>query len=378
MAVVPLMAFAQFSGSGWYRVQSQASGRYLSVVDPSKIYRSNADVILVGLHCIAGYDERVAPNPATIVWIEQKRVEGVLTYINLIGQGLNFDAVMNGSASLSLRSLSPGYLLYGSGSGVARYIYDPSNSSQDNPYTASGQSAAYAWDVLPVTGSDQYFGVKPEVQATADGSYWATLYASFPFVAPTGMKVYTVSRVVDAYAVVKEVTGTVPTATPLLVRCSGATAAANKVTLKKLGESPAAVSGNLLKGNYYCYIDASREQKHNALEFNTTTMRILSIGSDGKPVFTNADDSNLPADKYQRKYLPANKCYLQVEASTPAELKIVTEEEYAAAGIRSVTMDEAVKGRKGVFTLDGQHLGDSTDGLQKGVYVVNGKKVVVK
>ena len=66
------------------------------------------------------------------------------------------------------------------------------------------------------------------------------------------------------------------------------------------------------------------------------------------------------------------------DASTPATLKVVTEEEYTA-GVETVTIDGAVPvARQGVYSLDGQRLGDTPDGLPKGIYIVNGKKVVIK
>lgn len=41
-------------------------------------------------------------------------------------------------------------------------------------------------------------------------------------------------------------------------------------------------------------------------------------------------------------------------------------------------VEEPVNGVKGVFNMSGQYMGDSVEGLQKGIYVVNGKKMVVK
>lgn len=372
LALVPLMAFAQqFNGSGWYRAQSQASSRYLSVVDPKKIYRNGSDVFLGGLNCKEGFDsgDNVVSNPASICWFQQKKVEGQIIYINLIGQGLDFDQRMSGSASLAIRTYGSGYLLYGSGSGLVRYIYDNQyNSEPYVPYTAASGSAAYLWNMLPVNDSEgQYFGVLPDVTASADGSHWATMYASFPFVPASDMKVYTVSKVENGYAVIKEVAGTVPSVTPLLIRCGSASAALNKLSLKAITDSPAAISGNQLRGNYYCYIDASRKKEHNVVAYDPATMRMLGTDADGKPAFVKSDI----------QYLPANKCYLPVSSSAPATLKIITEDEYIA-GISTVTIDDVQNGLKGVYTISGQLVGNSTDGLSKGVYIVNGKKVVVK
>lgn len=41
-------------------------------------------------------------------------------------------------------------------------------------------------------------------------------------------------------------------------------------------------------------------------------------------------------------------------------------------------VEQPVNGVKGVFNMSGQYMGNSTEGLQKGIYVVNGKKIVVK
>ena len=46
-------------------------------------------------------------------------------------------------------------------------------------------------------------------------------------------------------------------------------------------------------------------------------------------------------------------------------------------GIEGVSF-ERVQGNRGVYSLGGQLVGHSTVGLPKGVYIVNGRKVVVK
>lgn len=369
LALAPLSAFAQFTGSGWYRAQSQASGRYLSVVDPKKIYRSGDNIFLGGLNCLPDFEDGVACNPATICWFEQKAVSGDIYSVNLIGQGLDFDNRMNGQGSLNIWKYGTGYWLYGSGSGLRRFIYDPADNLDAEPFPVKQNSPAYLWNMLPVNKAyGQYFGIRPDVQATADGSYWATLYAGFPFVPTEGMKVYTVSKVENGYAVIKEITGTAPKETPLLIRCAGSTVAQNIVTLKSYYEKVSGVGINYLRGNYYCYIDLSDKQEHNVLAYNATTMRMLGTDGDGRAAFVKSDI----------EYVPANKAYLLVNASMPATLKVVTEEEYTA-GVETVTIDGAVPAaRQGVYSLDGQRLGDTPDGLPKGIYIVNGKKVVIK
>ena len=42
------------------------------------------------------------------------------------------------------------------------------------------------------------------------------------------------------------------------------------------------------------------------------------------------------------------------------------------------SVEQPVNGVKGVFNMNGQFMGNSVDGLQKGIYIVNGKKMVIK
>ncbi len=375
IVLAPLMAMAQagqYNGSGYYRVQAMLSGRYLVVVDPTKIYTSNTDIILKGLHTIRPFEENVVSNPATVVYIEQVSQSGSSYSVNLKGQELDLHQKSN--MYLNITKSTNGYRLSGSSSGFTKYIYDSTYSPDDEVIPevfqlGSGNAPTswdpYLWYILPVNEAEgQYFGVKPDITASADGSSWATMYASFPFTCPSDMKTYIVSRVDGEYAVIKEVTGVVPSTTPLLIRCGSASPAGNKLTLSST--SPAVPGGNQLKGNYYMYLDTGRKPVNNVLDYNPSTMRMLGTDADGKPAFVVSDI----------KYVPANKCYLPVSSSAPATLKIVTEDEYLA-GVETITIDGKVV-KKGVYTLSGLRVGDTPEGLSKGVYIFNGRKVVVK
>lgn len=98
----------------------------------------------------------------------------------------------------------------------------------------------------------------------------------------------------------------------------------------------------------------------------------------------------LPADK-PRETLPMKgfRVYFDWTETSASGPKLScyldgVEEQTIITAIEGVTTGEALtpaNGRKGIFTLDGQQVrgtGDSVEGLHKGVYIVNGKKLVVK
>lgn len=357
LAFLPLLGAAQggqFSGSGYYRVQNKASQRYVSVVDNKNTTISATNNDLCALLMLSDFEEEVASNAATICYFEQTP-----SGYNLKGQDLNLSQLSGYYLQIDERA-NGSYRLYGQVAAVVMYLIDYTIAGWQHPNTGGGDYAF--WYLLPVNQSDnQYFGVKPDVQATADGGYWATLYAGFAFKASdTDMKLYRVDRVVGEYAIIHEITDVVPQNTPVLVRCKGATPKENKVTLYPF--TSALASSNVLVGNFYCNDEEGQPQHKNLTAYNPNTMRLLSVTADGHPAFV----------KGTINYLPANQCYLPVSSDAPATLKIVTEEEYAA-GVETITISDVKRGGS-YYNLHGNKVTNPT----KGLYIHNGKKVVVR
>ena len=46
------------------------------------------------------------------------------------------------------------------------------------------------------------------------------------------------------------------------------------------------------------------------------------------------------------------------------------------SGIHFIENDEMSSFGQGVYSLDGRYMGTSANGLEKGIYIVNGKKIV--
>jgi hypothetical protein len=166
LAFLPLVAAAQggqFTGSGYYRVQNKASQRYVSVVDNKNTTITATNNDLCALLMLSDFEEEVASNPATICYFEETP-----NGYNLKGQDLNLKNLSGYYLQIESRA-NGSYRLYGKVSAVVMYLIDYTIAGWRHPNTGGGDYAF--WYLLPVTQADgQYFGVKPDVQASADGT----------------------------------------------------------------------------------------------------------------------------------------------------------------------------------------------------------------
>lgn len=383
LAFAPLCSFAQIT-TGYYRVMNDYTKRYMSIVDTNadfKIDLSAPNKVVADLraiHMLTGFEDSVAYNPATICFIEH--ISG--TRHNLSGQGLDLYET-TGRLLDATQTPSGLYRIYAEESGITKYLID--NSYYGTRYfpsigDANTTNTNRNWHILSVDQSaDSYFGVKPDIQATADGSYWATQYAGFPFKpSDASTKVYTVCDVDNArgYAVIREISGNVPAQTPVLFHCGAATPSGNKMTLLPPGTS-ANTGTNYLEGNYYCndvVADADPTKNHrNVKAYDPLNMRVLDVDSKGKPAFVKGNDANLIKSKVDGKlYIPANKAYLAVSPSAPDVLQIITEEDYIT-GIHEINTS-TTDGTKVIYDLQGRRV----QAPSKGLYIVNGKKMIIR
>ena len=377
---------AQLNGDGYYRIRNAATGRYISLVN-NKVDSQNKDIWQVansGSHVYALKTTKpfsqVVSDPGSILYIEQ----GADGYV-LRGQGMDTRALTGRYLKIySSRTVSDAYWLYATESGTAVYLKDKEDALDSTGNTGyvlvstSRTEAELDWYLVPVDETEQFLGITPEV--SIGDKHYATIYAGFPFSLSAGMKAYYVKNVETAAAELAEVTEEViPAETPVIIECSSENPADNKLTL--LTGQPAALQGNLLKGLYFSYVKMSfsggeattnlAQELRNVVPYDAETMRVLGE-VDGTLGFVKATDLT---------YLPANKAYLTVPATAADQLKLLNAEDFAA-GINAVEVvgQSGAQKNVGVFTLTGVRLRSdaSTAGLSNGLYIVNGKKVMVK
>ena len=361
-ACLSVFAKAQLAGDGYYRVQNNSSLRYIYVIDDKgKVNISTSDFDLYAIILWKNFS-KAASDPASVI-----RIKPVGSQYDLMSQGTGIHMIVNTYASI--RENSDGtYLAYATYDGVTKYLGDGEKGwSDDGVLTTSPDNATRRWRIIPVTQDDEhYFGVAASLQDGSD--YYATLYADFSFdasVLPSHLSAYIVSQVAKGMAVIRPVTGEIAAGTPLLFKSNSPEPADNKLSLGL--NSAQKNSSNLLQGVYF---QNPSKSHYNQKAYDPNTMRVLGMMSDGHIGFVKSDI----------EYLPANKAYLVVPSDTPDELPLITEEDFTL-GINEVDMVSVQHNDHGIYTLTGRKVADdahSIDALPKGIYVINGKKVVLK
>lgn len=356
-------AFAQLGGDGYYRVQNAGTQRYISIIDDKgRAYTQSTDYDLGAIETVKPFD-RISSLPGTVIYV-QKLEKGY----NLRSQGTSTSTLTEGAEMGLLDNKNNTYKAYATKSGIAKYLIDE-NTTYDDGVVMTGlrNSATANWKIIPISSDgENYFGLTPEYQVGSD--YYVTLYADFAFTfASGGMKAYYIDKLYAGNAVLKEITDVVPAGTPVIVKCSSATAAGNKLDLQvSTASSP---SGNLLGGVYFNIYRGETSIHKNRKAYDANTMRVLGITSDGSAGFVKASFD----------YLPPNKAYLTVPAGTADELKLMTADQYAM-GVSDIRADGARAGNTGVYTVSGIRVCESSStlgGLPSGLYIVDGRKVLV-
>lgn len=332
-----MTAFAQSLTEGFYRVQNYGSGRYAYVRD------SKGDVSTLGADMAA---IELWPNLDAAI-----SDPGSVIYLKKVGSQYDLQSQGTGVYQLTGSYMSLFYdgtytQVYASGQylyeiGVSDIYPDMGIIGAKTAGEMPGKTQYKLWKTpLVDSNTDNYFGFKPTVQA--GGKYYTPFYADFGFTPKAGTKVWYVSQVdkQHAIAVIKQITGTVASKQPVFIECAGATPASNKVDLTAAAGNTA--TGNQLKGVFFDNGDRSALD-HTGLEppvtiFDSQTMRVLDVDSQGKLAFVNASDKSLTTlrkvyinGKWNRtgvKAIPHNQAYLSVEADCPATLTVMTEAEY--------------------------------------------------
>ena len=299
---------------GYYRIQCVETGRYISFrnnyVDTESFLRTTESQFW-SLRTISGF-ENVVNDPGSVIYLK-KHEQGW----TLCSQDYDFDFF---GSFFQITDMGNGtYRLWATYSEsdmtITRYMRDCDDASGGFSYvtTETAISKGWNWRLIPVSSADQaYLGLVPEVKVGGKG--YTTFYASIPVRLSSGMKAYVVDSETETTFTPMYIGDEVPANTPVIIECTGDNASDNKLT--PLESSSVSVGTNCLSGVMFCYpviIEETENRENpywNALDYNSTTMRMIGVAG-GKLAFVTPNDQD---------YMPANKAYLNVTSSSAATL----------------------------------------------------------
>ena len=373
-----LGAQAQLSGAAYYRVKNVSSGRYMSLSDNhSRGVDFNSCTADCGAMQTSKIMDNIYSDPGSIFYLDH--ISGV-SY-NVVGQGTSLHDIINYYIYIS--PVGSYYKIYQEQKGQRITLSDFDDVEENESYVAT-LGGKTTWYITPLNTTDNYIGVKPTI--SVGDKHYAAVFAGYPYTLGTGMKAYYINKVIEneGVVIIKELTGTIPAKTPVLIECSSTDISKNQIT--PVLNSDAVPSDNLAIGVYFCLGD--RWSAHyNSTKFDPSTMRVLSLNTYGN-LAVSTSTQNLKTVMIEPRgadgkhltvtAIPANSWYIPVSSSAPSELKLVTAEQYAT-GIKDITVKPA--SLYNVYTLEGVQIkknATSISDLHQGIYIINGKKVIIK
>ena len=274
--------------------------------------------------------------------------------------------------------------------GTAHNEYDGTEAKFD--FVNNNTNDQYWGPELPVTkdaamwileevNNTNYFGVKPSANMRGrDGKYYTTLYVDFPFKIVGDVKAYTIEGVdaknADGYyfARVKKLAqqgDVVPAQTAVVLECNSTNPVDNQ--LLPTGDEKPKTSNNRLCGTFFGGAINGLTVKDGAgNDYNVTHDNIRAFN-------INTADSRNPIGFYKVKNnvtnIPGNKAFL-VLTSTEAQAKsfVLEFEDGGTTGIETIENSKNSTDDGVYYDLQGRRVENPT----RGIYIVNGKKVVIK
>ena len=243
---------------------------------------------------------------------------------------------------------------------------------------ATGDAAMW---ILEKVDDTNYFGVKPSTNMRGrDGKYYTTLYVDFPFQIKGDVKAYTIEGVeaknADGYyfARVKKLAqqgDVVPAQTAVVLECNSTNPADNQ--LLPTGDETPVTSNNRLCGTFFgSAINGLTVKDGAGNNYNVTNDNIRAFN-------INTADSRNPIGFYKVKSnvtnIPGNKAFLVLtNAEAQAKGFVLEFEDGGTTGIETIENSKHSAEDGVYYDLQGRRVENPT----RGVYIVNGKKVVIK
>ena len=229
---------------------------------------------------------------------------------------------------------------------------------------------AAKWIIEPVgESSNNYFGVTTaDKMKGKNNKYFTTLYTDFPMKIIDNINAYVVESVgtigeEKGYAKCTKIASQgeiIPAQTPIILELETTQSNANR--LLPIASSNTIATNNILKAIFF-------DEAKTTVETNGKTIRVFNINP-------NTSVRNpLGFYRYRGTTVKGNKAFLLVDANTSgAKLDgYDMENEETTAGVEEIATPKTNNGA-GYYDLQGRRV----EKPNRGIYIVNGKKVIIK
>lgn len=255
---------------------------------------------------------------------------------------------------------------------ITLYFRD-NNGTPDLPSTTTDDNSQ--WEMLMLNQANigsTYFGLAPNALLTKDNKYYTTLYTTFPYELQSGTAYYINDESIIPYGnegegkyrvVCQEVSGKkVPANSAVIIECDGTNPSDNKILPLPQSTQITSFSGHQLLHGY------TKIQHGN--KSGDGHMYVLSVGKNNGLGFYKLKQGTPMSD---------NKAYSSLSEEAQSQAKSVSffigdDEVFGiTTAINDVAMPEDVAGQA-IYDLQGRRVTNPSNGI----YIVNGKKFVVK
>lgn len=261
-------------------------------------------------------------------------------------------------------------------------LYLASESTNHDFVFESTPTEASKWEMETIDETN-YFAVAPNEIMKKDNKYYSTAFYDFAVTLSTGIKAYYVTQVADDIAICTQIEGNIlPAFTPAILECESTNAADNILTptamttdlyeyvnntlrIKNILDYHGVYSGGTRQFDDETLIDIFASTNYYGEKNDQDNFRVLSYTA-GKGVAFY---------KYSGTYMALNKAYLNLTNSASSKeisTLLLNFGDEAPTGIGHLGSEASRADGKTIYDLQGRRVTKP----EKGIYIVNGKKVI--
>lgn len=387
--VTYVAVFNQVDTENYCFLRNKGTGKYLKIIATND-YRNptnedNPVGSLNGSFTMVEEDKAIS-DPGCVFMVTGSSSGTNLKQVSIVSQGqvvggLSGAKVIKKPLSIRPASSSTYYIsftgqVYKSGryNDITLYFRD-NGDEPDLPSTTADEKSQ--WEMLMLNKANigtNYFGLAPNQLLKKDNKYYTTLYTTFPYELQSGTAYYVSDQSIVPYGdesegkyrvVCQEVSGKqVPANSAVIIECNGTDPSDNKILPLPQSTQITALSGHQLLHGYTKIQHGTKSGDGN--------MYVLSVNPETK---TSVGFYKLK----QGTAMTDNKVYSSLSAEAQSQAKSISffigdDEVFGiTTAINDIALPEDVVGQA-IYDLQGRRVLNPSNGI----YIVNGKKFVVK